>query len=134
LQLPVPLRGIFFDKMWETSRIWALPTPASLLRLDQLVWHMDLTVWTTVPGEPRFDLAPAAVLQAPGEFPRHWHKIHAADLGFPLELFQNGPRWVIVDGYHRLCGHVLRNSSMVPVRLHASAYWESCETSTVTGG
>jgi hypothetical protein len=97
------------------------------LKLDQLVWHMDLTVWTTMPGEPRFDLAPATVMRSPLAFPRHWRKINDAQLAYPLELFQNGTRWVIIDGYHRLCGHVLQRSCVVPVRLHSSECWDRVE-------
>lgn len=32
-------------------------------------------MWTTAPGESRFDLAPSAVLRSPGEHPKHWHNI-----------------------------------------------------------
>jgi hypothetical protein len=127
VELPSNLRGVFFDKLWETARIWALPTAPSTLGLDELVWHMDLSIWTTVRGEPRFDLAPATVMRSPSEFPRHWRKIHEANLAYPLELFQNGTRWVIIDGYHRLCDHVLQNSRAVPVTLHPNEYWERIE-------
>jgi hypothetical protein len=132
--LPSSLRGVFWDKSWETQRIWALPTATSFLGLDELIWHLDLTVWTTVRGQPRFDLAPATVLRSPDEFPRHWEKIQQADLAYPLELFQNGARWVIIDGYHRLCGHVLQSSSAVPVRLHPGEYWERVEAKGVELG
>jgi len=127
VELPSDLREVFFDKLWETPRIWALPTAASILGIEELVWHMELTIWTTVRGEPRFDLAPATVVGSPSEFPRHWRKICEANLAYPLELFQNGSRWVIVDGYHRLCGHVLQNSRVVPVRLHPNEYWDRVE-------
>jgi hypothetical protein len=115
---------VFFDGRWETSKVWSLPTPASSVLLADLAWHLDLTVWTTVRGESRFDLAPATVLAAPALHPRHWTKILTADLFCPLELFRNGDRWVIIDGYHRLCGHQLRASHEVPVRLHPGEYWE----------
>jgi hypothetical protein len=127
IDLPSTLQGVFFDKLWETPSIWLLPTAATLLGLDELVWHMDLTIWTTVPGQPRFDLAPATVMRSPMAFSRHWRKINNAQLVYPLELFQNGARWVIVDGYHRLCGHVLQRSRAVPVRFHPSECWERIE-------
>jgi hypothetical protein len=118
LSLPIHLQGLFFDWLWETERVWSLPTPVSHLPVEDLAWQLDLTVWTTVRGQPLFDLAPAQVLAAPAAHPRHWAKIQSVDLSYPLELFQNGRRWVILDGYNRLCRHHLSRSEQVPVRLH----------------
>lgn len=122
VELPEHLRGVFFDWRWETAKVWALPTPLAHLPLQDLAWHLDLTVWTTVRGEARFDLAPASVLARPEQHPRHWAKIREVDLSYPLELFRNGDRWVILDGYHRLCGHWIQGSRQVPVRLHPDTY------------
>jgi hypothetical protein len=129
IELPPHLRGVFFDWLWDTKRVWSLPTPTSHMPLRDLAWQLDLTVWTTVKGEPRFDLAPSAVLAAPALHPRHWTKIREADLSYPLELFRNGPRWVILDGYHRLCGHWLQGRREVPVRFHP----EACRSAVAAG-
>jgi hypothetical protein len=118
LELPCHLRGVFFDWLWETSKVWSLSTRTTYLPLPDLAWHLDLTVWTTVRGEPRFDLAPATVLADPEHHARHWGKIQEADLSYPLELFRNGHRWVILDGYHRLARHSTEGNHQIPVRLH----------------
>jgi hypothetical protein len=123
LVLPPHLRGVFFDRLWDTPRVWALPTPASWLAMDDLRWHLALTVWSTVRGEGRFDLAPAAVLAAPERHQRHWAKILSADLSHPLEMFRQAERWVILDGYHRLCRHQIAGHEQVPVRLHPEQLW-----------
>jgi hypothetical protein len=120
--LPPQLQGLFFDWLWNTAKVWTLPTPVSHVALDELAWHLDLTVWSTVRGQPRFDLSPAQVLAAPDVHARHWAKIQTVDLSYPLELFPNGNRWVILDGYHRLCRHHLAPNQQVPVRLHPIAY------------
>ena len=116
--LPAQLRGVFFDWRWETAKVWALPTPVSRLPLGALAWQLELTVWTTVPGKPRFDLSPATVLAHPDQHARHWRKIQGVDLVHPLELFRNGDRWVILDGYHRLARHWLAQTREIAVRLH----------------
>jgi hypothetical protein len=121
--LPSHLQGVFFDTVWETSKVWSLRTPVSMLTLDELEWQLDLTVWSTVPGQPLFDLSPRLVLSSPDAFAHHWTKVFNADLAHPLELFANRRRWVIVDGYHRLTKHWLRSSSSVPVRLHSASLW-----------
>jgi hypothetical protein len=84
IHLPPHLRGVFFDTVRDTARLWALPTPAVSLPIADLAWHLHLTVWTTMPGEPRFDLAPAQVLADPPSHARHWSKIQTADLAYPL--------------------------------------------------
>ena len=118
VELPESLQGIFFDFLWETSKAWALPTETTVMSLDALSWHLRLSVWSTVRGQPRFDLAPATVLRTPDAFPEHWRKILAADLSYPLEMFRNGQRWVVLDGYHRLARHHVEGIDVVRVRLH----------------
>ena len=119
LALPKQLQGVFFDFLWDARKVWALPTEPSLLRFDELAWQLELPVWTTVPGEARFDLTPLTVLNCPENFPVRWRRILAVDLEFPLEMFRNDQgRWVILDGYHRLARHHIEGSRDIPVRLH----------------
>jgi hypothetical protein len=121
--LPAPLQGIFFDFLWDTTKVWLLPTEPTVAPFDELAWLLELPVWTTVPGEPRFDLAPLTVLEQPERYPLRWRRIMSVDLTYPLELFRNDEgRWVILDGYHRLARHHSERSRQIPVRLHADHY------------
>ena len=130
IELPAHIRGVFFDSAWETTKVWSLPTSASSFPMEALAWHLDLTIWSTMRGEGRFDLAPATVLSSPELYPRHWAKIQAADLAYPLEMFGLGGRWVILDGYHRLCRHVLLDNHQVPTRLHPAEIWTYVEVAS----
>lgn len=119
LPLPEPLKGVFFDFLWDTRKVWLLPTEPVVVGFDQLAWLLDLPVWTTVPGEARFDLAPRTVLEQPRNFPVRWRRILAVDLIYPLEMFRSDRgQWVILDGYHRLARHQIEGSRDIPVRLH----------------
>ena len=123
IELPEQLRGVFFDFIWDTRKSWLLPTEASVVPFDQLTWLLDLPVWTTVPGEPRFDLAPYTVLEQPERFPQRWQRILAVDSSYPLEMFRNDRgQWVILDGYHRLARHQVEAVRYVMVRLHPDQY------------
>ncbi len=130
LKLPPHLKDAFFDSRWETSKLWVLPTPVSSVSLAELAWQLELSVWSTVRGEPRFDLSPKTVLTAPACYSRHWSRICEAPLEYPLELFQKRDRWVIVDGYHRLAKHWLQSTTAVPVRLHPAALWREVRPGT----
>lgn len=123
--LPPALQGIFFSHRWENSRIWALSTLTTTVPMKDLMWHLELPVWTTVPGEPLFDLAPAQVLRDPDARPERWDRIRSVDTSYPLEMFKNGERWVIVDGYHRLARLRVEGASEVKVRMHPDDYWDS---------
>jgi hypothetical protein len=123
VHLPLHLDGVFFNDVWETARVWSLPTEASVVPFEDLEWHLDLKVWSTVRPEPRWDLSPRTVLLRPDLHPRHWQRILRADLSFPLEMFQQRERWVVLDGYHRLARHCLEQSSQVAVRRHPRHCW-----------
>jgi hypothetical protein len=128
VDLPERLQGIFFDDLWETSRVWRLDTQPERVAFGELEWHLDLTVWTTVPGVPRWDLSPRRVLDNPDLYPWHLNKISNADLSFPLEMFRRGERWVILDGYHRLARHYLERSQSVLIRRHPKTCWDYIRT------
>lgn len=121
IQLPASLEGIFFGFRWDKQALWALPTPVTHASLKDLAWHLDLTVWSSEPPQPLFDLAPRDVLLHPNQHAYHWQRIHAAEISHPLDLFENNGRWVIMDGYHRLARHALLGTDHVPVRLHEAA-------------
>lgn len=125
IQLPDHLRGLFFDRLWETAKVRHLATATQSLPLDELRWHLDLRAWTTVRGEARWDLSPNMVLRRPDLHTRHWERILDADVAFPLEMFRHDGRWVVLDGYHRLARHHVEERAMVPVRLHPEACWPS---------
>jgi hypothetical protein len=131
LPLPSHLQGVFFEFIWDTQKVWQLPTAPSLVPLSELAWLLDLTVWTTVPREPRFDLAPSTVLAHPERFSARWQRIQSVDLSFALEMFRNANgQWVILDGYHRLAKHHLSRSINVPVRLHS----DECKIAILADG
>lgn len=119
LPLPETLQGVFFDFPWDTRKAWLLSTKSTVVPFKDLTWLLELPVWTTVPGEARFDLAPRTVLEQPERFPARWSRILMVDLKYSLEMFHNDSGlWVILDGYHRLARHQVEGSREVAVRLH----------------
>jgi hypothetical protein len=123
LALPVPLQGVFFDFLWDIRKVWLLPTESSIVAFDQLAGLLELPIWTTVPGEARFDLSPRMVLEQRERFSVRWGRIMAVELTYPLEMFRSDQgRWVILDGYHRLARHQVEGSRDIPVRLHPDHY------------
>lgn len=102
LRLPPALQGVFFSFRWDKRALWDLPTPATLLPIAELDWHLDLPVWSTQPPL----------------HPQHWQRILNAPLAYALDLFEYNGRWVIMDGYHRLAKHHVLQSVEALARLH----------------
>lgn len=123
-KVPAALFQVFFHDdqgcwlRWSTERIWALPTPVTLADASSLWWHLELPIWASSKAS-RFDTTPAEVLVSPNRYPQHHRRVLEADLSFPLELFENHGRWVIIDGYHRLARQRIERVREIPVRLHA---------------
>lgn len=101
-----------------------MPTPATLLPLAELDWHLDLPVWSTQPPQPLFDLRPHDVIAQPALHAQHWQRILAAPLAYALDLFEYNGRWTIMDGYHRLAKHHVLGHAEVPARLHPASFLE----------
>ena len=92
----------YFDSTWEKHALWRLDLPRSALQVSALQWHLDYPFWSAEPPGPVFDLTPRAVLANPKKYSRHWDRIVAADLSFPVHVGRFGRRLVILDGLHRL--------------------------------
>lgn len=118
LRLPPALQGVFFSFRWDKRALWDLPTPATLLPIAELDWHLDLPVWSTQPPQALFDLRPREVIAQPALHPQHWQRILNAPLAYALDLFEYNGRWVIMDGYHRLAKHHVLQSVEALARLH----------------
>lgn len=123
--LPPALQGVFFNFRWDIRKVWALQTQPHREPIEPWLWHLDLPVWSTVPKRPRFDLKPNDVLENPARYRRHHDRILSADTSFALELFRNGGRWVILDGYHRLAHLYTSGERFINVRLHSEHQGQS---------
>ncbi len=115
-EIPPEMRGYYFDFNWSNERIWALDVPVGVVPVRDLAWHLDIPIWSTVRGEPRFDLHPRAVLKDPVSHAFHTERMLGADTRYPLELMWTGERFVILDGIHRLARLVHERAESARVR------------------
>lgn len=99
---PVAVPHLYRSFNWSNRRVWSLPLPAIVIPIEEIDWHLEATLWSTVPGKRLFDVAPLAVLENPDRYPWHFERILAADVRFPLDVAVNDGRDVILDGVHRL--------------------------------
>ncbi len=65
-----------------------------------LVWHLDVPIWPDNKGIP-YSVTPREVLEEPAKFPKESNRIIRSSLEYPLEIFQNKSKVMILDGVHR---------------------------------
>lgn len=115
-EIPSEMRGYYFDFNWSNAQIWALDAPAETVALSELAWHLDIPIWSSVRGAPRFDLRPRDVLRTPAVHPDHYERLCSADTSWPLDTMWTTDRYVILDGVHRLARLVLEGAETAHVR------------------
>jgi hypothetical protein len=107
----------YFLSSWETREISRVEAPCAALSIGELEWHLDWPFFSSDPPAPLFNLKPRAVLNDPHSFPKHWHRVLAADLSFPIDLSTFGNRLVILNGFHRLLKSINTGADVMECRL-----------------
>lgn len=115
-EFPPELRAFYFDFDWDNRRVWGLDVPVETVPISDLAWHLDLPIWSTVPGQPLFNLVTNDVLQRLDAHPRHRKRLDKVDLGFPIDVMWSEDRYVILDGVHRLAKLKMLGARRVEVR------------------
>lgn len=93
--------------------------PVREIPVSKLIWHMDVPVWPDETGP--YHASPNQVLSDPVRFAEEAARIKAADLSYPLEVFENKGRLMILDGIHRLARAVTEGQTEMRVRFAPDA-------------
>lgn len=86
---------------WEDEKLWSLDIPTSKLNIKDLEWHFDCPFWEHDNGE-RFVVTPREVLEKVEGTKKEQYKVQVADTKFPINIYFNKNKWLILDGIHRL--------------------------------
>ncbi|MCY4542575.1 MAG: hypothetical protein OXB95_09340 [Rhodobacteraceae bacterium] len=112
---PAVIERYWYSIDWEVGALWRLELPVREVEVQRLAWHLDVPVWTDSDGKP-YSAAPRQVMSHPQRHEVHYRRILSASLAFPLEVFRNGGKLMILDGIHRLAKARLICRSTLPVR------------------
>jgi len=114
-ELPAIVERYWYSIDWDVEALWAMDLPVESVPAEILEWHLDVPVWPDPEGRP-YRVTPAQVIEKPEEHPEEHARIQAADLAFPLAVFENRGRLMILDGIHRLCKAILRGDRELRAR------------------
>ena len=98
---PAIISEYWYSIDWDVGELWRLDLPAERMPLAALAWHLDVPVWPDEGRRP-YSVTPRQVLENPEENPTEFGRVDAASLAYPLEVFRNRDRLMILDGVHRL--------------------------------
>jgi len=114
-ELPAMVERYWYSIDWDVEALWAMDLPVESVPAEILEWHLDVPIWPDPEGRP-YRVTPRQVIEKPEEHPEEYARIRAADLAFPLEVFQNRSRLMILDGIHRLCKVLLQGDREIRAR------------------
>jgi len=86
---------------WEEEKLWALDIPVSKLNITELEWHLDCPFWEHDNGE-RYTVTPRDVLEKYEGTAKEQACVEKADTTYPIDIYFNKDKWLILDGLHRL--------------------------------
>ena len=115
--LPPELQDFYFRFNWDLEKLWALPVERQKIAVADLLWHLDIPIWSCKKGTLACDLYPREVLENPGLHPRHDKRVENCDLSYPLDMMESAGRLVILDGVHRLVKAVMMQQTEIDVRI-----------------
>ena len=115
-QYPGIIRSYWYSVDWNVESIWKLDLAVENMSIGELVWHLDIPIWPDEAGTP-YTTTPRQVLQAPTVHKREYNRIRTALLRYPLEVFWNRDRLMILDGVHRLAKAYSFGLAAVHVRI-----------------
>jgi len=101
---------------WEEEKLWALDIPTSKLDIKELEWHLDCPFWVHDNGE-RYTVTPRDVLEKASGTKKEQIKVEKADTKYPIDIYFNKDKWLILDGIHRLAKLYQEEAGEVNVRI-----------------
>lgn len=87
---------------WDQSVLFALELEGKSVGVDDLVHFLDVPIWRSTEESSLFTVTGRQILESPQNYANHWKRIQAADLSYPIMLYERDDHSILLDGYHRL--------------------------------
>ncbi len=101
---------------WEEEKIWALELPTTEMDITQLMWLFDAPFWENDTGE-RYMTTLWDVINEKEGTTKEVMRMQNVDLAFPIDIFENHGKWLVLDGLHRLAKAYKNGDTKVNVRI-----------------
>ena len=101
---------------WEEEKIWALDLPVIEKDISELLWLFDVPFWENDNGD-RYTITPWDVINEKDTATKEIEAMNNADVTFPIDIFQNHGKWLVLDGLHRLSKVYKSGGTKISVRV-----------------
>lgn len=101
---------------WEDKKLWSLDLPVIEIDIKDLMWHFDVPYWPN-DSDDRWTITPWNVINHDKESKNEQIKIEKAELIYPIDLFENKGKLLVLDGLHRLVKAYKKGEIRIKARI-----------------
>lgn len=119
-QVPPELKGYLLDFWWDREKLYSLNLPTKCVDVAVLAHHLNLPYWQW--GGRPFTLSPYKVLSDPLRYTEQFNRTMEADLGFPIAIFEQSDKIIILDGVHRLLRAYAKGDQVIEAAVFSEKF------------
>jgi len=99
----------------DEPKLWAMDIPVEEISISDIEHNLDIP-YLEQEGTDDWNLSPRMLIENFDKEILHAKKVNEADLQYPIELYFNENKWIIIDGVHRFVKHIRLGLETIKVR------------------
>lgn len=96
-------------------KLWAMDIPIEEIPITEIEYNLDIPYLESI-GTDDWNLTPRMLIENFDKELMHAPRVEAADLDYPIEIYQHQGKWIILDGVHRFTKAVRLGHEKIKVR------------------
>lgn len=102
---------------WHMNKLLTLDLPVDDVAMTDLRPFLDVPYWRAGAHSHLFQLSARDILADTVTHADHWVRTMAADLSYPIVLYHQDGRTILLDGYHRVLKAEYLSLDSLPARV-----------------
>lgn len=99
----------------DEAKLWALDIPVEEINISDIEYNLDIPYLEKM-GTDDWNLSPRDLIKNFAKEKLHANITEKADLKYPIEIYNNQGKWIIIDGVHRFTKAVRLGYKTIKVR------------------
>lgn len=99
---------------WDVEAIWQMDLPVLPMEVAHFLWILDVPIWPL--NDKGYQITPNQVMSDPDRYALEHQRVLDASLSYPIDVYFNKDRWMILDGVHRLAKAVEQGWTVIDAR------------------
>jgi len=104
-------------------QLWAVELPVEEINIRDIKYNLDI-LYLEKEGTDDWNLSPRKLIENFDQEKSHAKRVAGVDLIYPIDIYLNQDKWIILDGVHRFTKAVKEGRKIIKVRKipHEVAY------------